>query len=109
MRRTLIWNSGTYEKLSSGATALIYEVVWSKYLSQMFGSTIYAQTRRARRFHGWSGPGQSLVRSARAGPDATQRLNFVLEDGARGATRPTGDFSVHQFALASASVTNSGA
>src|SRR5437660_12357172 len=28
----------------SGATALIYEVVWSKYLSLMFGSTIYAQT-----------------------------------------------------------------
>jgi predicted membrane-bound spermidine synthase len=28
----------------SGATALIYVVVWSKYLSQMFGSTIYAQT-----------------------------------------------------------------
>src|SRR5207247_1689018 len=28
----------------SGATALIYEVVWSKYLSQMFGSTIQAQT-----------------------------------------------------------------
>lgn len=28
----------------SGAIALIYEVVWSKYLSQMFGSTIYAQT-----------------------------------------------------------------
>src|SRR5437867_5876601 len=28
----------------SGATALIYEVVWSKYLAQMFGSTIYAQT-----------------------------------------------------------------
>src|SRR5438876_4807834 len=28
----------------SGATALIYEVVWSKFLSQMFGSTIYAQT-----------------------------------------------------------------
>ncbi len=28
----------------SGATALIYEVIWSKYLSQMFGSTIYAQT-----------------------------------------------------------------
>src|SRR3954471_19294027 len=28
----------------SGATALIYEVVWSKYFSQMFGSTIYAQT-----------------------------------------------------------------
>ncbi|HUR47312.1 MAG TPA: fused MFS/spermidine synthase [Candidatus Saccharimonadales bacterium] len=28
----------------SGATALIYEVIWSKYLAQMFGSTIYAQT-----------------------------------------------------------------
>jgi spermidine synthase len=28
----------------SGATALVYEVVWSKYLSQMFGSTIHAQT-----------------------------------------------------------------
>src|ERR1043166_6749869 len=28
----------------SGATALIYEVVWSKYLSLMFGSTVYAQT-----------------------------------------------------------------
>jgi predicted membrane-bound spermidine synthase len=28
----------------SGGTALVYEVVWSKYLSQMFGSTIQAQT-----------------------------------------------------------------
>jgi spermidine synthase len=28
----------------SGATALVYEVVWSKYLSLMFGSTVYAQT-----------------------------------------------------------------
>ncbi len=28
----------------SGATGLVYEVVWSKFLSQMFGSTIYAQT-----------------------------------------------------------------
>ncbi|MBI4660775.1 MAG: fused MFS/spermidine synthase [Verrucomicrobia bacterium] len=28
----------------SGATALIYEVVWSKYLALMFGSTIHAQT-----------------------------------------------------------------
>ena len=28
----------------SGATALVYEVVWSKYLSQMLGSTIQAQT-----------------------------------------------------------------
>jgi spermidine synthase len=28
----------------SGATALIYEIVWSKYLSLMFGSTVQAQT-----------------------------------------------------------------
>src|SRR4051794_613509 len=28
----------------SGATALIYEVLWSKYLALMFGSTVYAQT-----------------------------------------------------------------
>ena len=28
----------------SGATALVYEVIWSKFLSQVFGSTIYAQT-----------------------------------------------------------------
>src|ERR1051325_5830009 len=28
----------------SGATALIYEVIWSKFLSQMIGSTVYAQT-----------------------------------------------------------------
>lgn len=28
----------------SGATALVYEVVWSKYLALMFGSTVQAQT-----------------------------------------------------------------
>jgi predicted membrane-bound spermidine synthase len=28
----------------SGATALVYEVIWSKFLSLMFGSTVYAQT-----------------------------------------------------------------
>jgi len=28
----------------SGATALVYEVIWSKYLGQMMGSTIHAQT-----------------------------------------------------------------
>jgi hypothetical protein len=30
--------------LGSGATALVYEVVWSKYLALMLGSTIQAQT-----------------------------------------------------------------
>src|SRR5262245_3103370 len=29
---------------TSGATALVYEVVWSKYLALMFGSTVQAQT-----------------------------------------------------------------
>src|SRR5277367_4713925 len=28
----------------SGATALVYEVIWSKYFSLLFGSTIQAQT-----------------------------------------------------------------
>src|SRR6202012_1574157 len=28
----------------SGATALVYEVIWSKYMSLLFGSTIQAQT-----------------------------------------------------------------
>ena len=28
----------------SGATALVYEVIWSRYLGLMFGSTIQAQT-----------------------------------------------------------------
>src|SRR5215471_2935795 len=28
----------------SGATALVYEVIWSKYLSLLFGSTVQAQT-----------------------------------------------------------------
>src|ERR1041384_5366485 len=28
----------------SGATALIYEIIWSKYLTLMFGSTVQAQT-----------------------------------------------------------------
>src|SRR5436190_8048883 len=28
----------------SGATALVYEVIWSKYLAQMLGSTVQAQT-----------------------------------------------------------------
>src|SRR5262245_7998835 len=30
--------------LCSGATALVYEVVWSKFSFQVIGSTIYAQT-----------------------------------------------------------------
>jgi len=58
----------------SGATALVYEVVWSKFLSQMFGSTIYAQTVVLAAFMGglaignrvfgrWAGQWQQPVRA----------------------------------------------
>src|SRR5437868_4231332 len=45
----------------SGATALIYEVVWSKYLSLMFGSTIYAQTTVLAVFMGGLALGNRLI------------------------------------------------
>ncbi len=41
----------------SGATALVYEVVWAKFLAQMFGSTIYAQTVVLAVFMGGPGAG----------------------------------------------------
>ena len=58
----------------SGVTALVYEVIWSKYLSQMFGSTIYAQTVVLAAFMGglaignrvfgsWAGRVQQPVRA----------------------------------------------
>ena len=58
----------------SGVTALVYEVIWSKFLSQMFGSTIYAQTVVLaafmgglaignRVFGGWAGRVQQPVRA----------------------------------------------
>jgi spermidine synthase len=45
----------------SGAAALVYEVVWSKFLSQMFGSTIYAQTVVLAVFMGGLALGNALV------------------------------------------------
>src|SRR5262252_4284260 len=45
----------------SGATALVYEVVWSKYLSLMFGSTIYAQTIVLAVFMGGLALGNRLI------------------------------------------------
>lgn len=45
----------------SGATALVYEVIWSKYLSQLFGSTIYAQTVVLAVFMGGLALGNHLV------------------------------------------------
>jgi spermidine synthase len=44
----------------SGAAALVYEVVWSKYLGQMFGSTIYAQTIVLAVFMGGLALGNSI-------------------------------------------------
>src|SRR5260370_18894557 len=44
----------------SGATALVYEVVWSKFLAQMFGSTIYAQTAVLAAFMGGLALGNRL-------------------------------------------------
>ncbi len=45
----------------SGGTALVYEVVWSKLLSQMFGSTIYAQTVVLAAFMGGLALGNKLL------------------------------------------------
>ena len=45
----------------SGATALVYEVVWSKYLSLMLGSTIYAQTVVLAVFMGGLALGNRLI------------------------------------------------
>ena len=45
----------------SGGTALVYEVVWSKFLSQMFGSTIYAQTVVLAAFMGGLALGNNLL------------------------------------------------
>jgi len=44
----------------SGATALIYEVIWAKYLSLMFGSTVQAQTVVLAVFMGGLALGNSL-------------------------------------------------
>src|SRR2546425_13145799 len=44
----------------SGATALVDEVVWLKFLAQMFGSTIYAQTVVLAAFMGGLAMGNRL-------------------------------------------------
>src|SRR5436309_8659421 len=48
----------------SGATALVYEVVWSKYLTLMFGSTVQAQTVVLAVFMGALGMVSSLQMTA---------------------------------------------
>ncbi len=54
----------------SGATALVYEVLWSKYLALLFGSTVQAQTVVLAAFMGGLALGNKLF-SARA--DRAQR------------------------------------
>lgn len=44
----------------SGATALIYELLWSKYLSLMFGSTVQAQTAVLSVFMGGLAAGNAI-------------------------------------------------
>src|SRR5437868_3272291 len=67
----------------SGATALIYEVVWSKYLSQMFGSTIQAQTVVLAVFMGGLALGNSLL-GARADKVARPLRAYGFVEGAIG-------------------------
>src|SRR5712691_1648655 len=45
----------------SGATALVYEVVWSKYLSLMLGSTVQAQTVVLAVFMGGLAVGNRII------------------------------------------------
>jgi len=47
----------------SGATALIYEVIWSKFLSLMFGSTIQAPLLKA--VVSWAGAAMTHQRVGR--------------------------------------------
>src|SRR3954470_2134554 len=51
----------------SGATALVYEVLWSKYLALMFGSTVQAQTVVLAVFMGGLALGNRLFGKRAAG------------------------------------------
>jgi len=55
----------------SGATGLIYELLWVRVLYQSFGSTIQSVTHRRRRLHGRPRPRRLAVRPHR--PTATAR------------------------------------
>ena len=60
----------------SGATALVYEVVWSKYLTLMFGSTVQAQTVVLAVFMGGLALGNRLF-----GARADRSNRFVIGVG----------------------------
>src|SRR5438445_6430889 len=63
----------------SGATALVYEVVWSKFLAQMFGSTIYAQTVVLAVFMGGLALGNRLFGKWADGLQRPVRAYGILE------------------------------
>jgi spermidine synthase len=67
--------------LCSGATALVYEVVWSKFLSQMLGSTVYAQTVVLAVFMGGLALGNRLAGKRADSFKHPVRIYGILEIG----------------------------
>src|SRR5437867_237253 len=65
----------------SGATALVYEVVWSKFLSQMLGSTVYAQTVVLAVFMGGLALGNRFAGRSADGLEQPVRIYGILEIG----------------------------
>src|SRR5688572_16927273 len=63
----------------SGATALVYEVTWSKFLSLMFGSTIQAQTVVLAVFMGGLALGNRIFGSRADGWSQPVRTYGLLE------------------------------
>ncbi len=63
----------------SGATALVYEVVWSKYLSLMFGSTVHAQTVVLAAFMGGLSLGNGLIGARSDSAKNPLRVYGILE------------------------------
>src|SRR5687767_4267019 len=67
--------------LCSGATALVYEVVWSKFLSQMLGSTVYAQTVVLAVFMGGLALGNRLAGKWADAVERPVKIYGILEIG----------------------------
>src|SRR5206468_7687840 len=63
----------------SGATALVYEVLWSKYLTLMLGSTVQAQTVVLAVFMGGLAIGNRLFGKKSAAVRDPLRMYGILE------------------------------
>src|SRR6478672_2019934 len=63
----------------SGATALVYEVLWSKYLTLMLGSTVQAQTVVLAVFMGGLAIGNRIFGRRSGAIDEPLRIYGVLE------------------------------